>query len=147
MAGTNMRGRAARAVGVAAAAAAATVLLGSPAFATVDDSFYASTAGGCAVLDFVDYGPGAAGGGNNDDYLVIHDYCADGYGVRAYAWLNGAYLGSKWNGNGAAGDAVVWDPFGNVQGGDTVGIKVCLANGSSGSPFDCIAVSRTSSDG
>jgi hypothetical protein len=41
----------------------------------------------------------------------------------------------------------VWDPFGNVQGGDVVGIKVCLVNGASGSPFDCIAVEKTSEDG
>ncbi|MFD8260102.1 hypothetical protein ACFV19_14445 [Streptomyces griseoluteus] len=96
-----------------------------------DDSFGASTtdSGGCGVVDFIDYGPGAPGGGDNDDYLVIHDYCADGHGVEAYAWLDGAYLGKHYDGNGLDGAAVVWDPFGNVQYGQTVGIKVCLVDG------------------
>ncbi|WP_062205284.1 hypothetical protein [Streptomyces sp. NBRC 109706] len=149
---TGLRGRkGARGALVATALAATAVLAGSPAYAATNDSFSAwTTGGGCGMLEFVDYGPGAPGGGDNDDYLVIHDYCADGYGVRAYAWLNGYYLGTKYNGNGLAGSAVVWDPYkpyGNVYPGDYVDIEVCLVNGSNGSPVKCGAAQRTSVDG
>ena len=118
----------------------------------VNDSFSVSTLnGGCGRADFVDFGDGAPGGGSNDDYVVIHDLCGDGHGVKAWAWLNGTLIGSKYNGNGLAGDAVVWDPFkqfGNVLPGDSIGLKVCLVNGTDDpSPFDCASVTRASADG
>lgn len=115
----------------------------------VDDSFSVSTTGGgCGKVDFVDFGEGAPGGGSNDDYLVIHDLCSDGHGVKAWAWLNGILLGSRYNGNGLAGDPVIWDPFGNVLPGDSIGLKVCLVDGSDDpSPSSCGSLTRTSSDG
>jgi hypothetical protein len=99
-------------------------------------------------VEFVDYGPGAPGGGDNDDYTVIHDYCADGHGVKAYAWINGTFLGSRYNGNGLAGDPVIWDPFGNVAPGNAIGLKVCLVDGNDDpTPFDCTSTTHTSVDG
>jgi hypothetical protein len=70
----------------------------------------AITTDSCGAVDFVDYGPGAPGGGNNDDYAVVHDYCGDGHGVKAWAWLDGVLIGSQYNGNGLAGAPVIWDP-------------------------------------
>ncbi|RKN41250.1 hypothetical protein D7294_16110 [Streptomyces hoynatensis] len=110
------------------AATVATVVFGAQTAFATDDSFtvYSDDSGFCGSAEFVDYGPGAAGGGNNDDYLVIHDLCSDSRGVRAYAWVNGEYLGAKNNTNGLSGAPVVWDPFGNVTGMQVVGLKVCL---------------------
>jgi hypothetical protein len=102
----------------------------SPALAAYDDSFFVCAYYDRACANFVDYGAGAPGGGSNDDYVVIHDYAPDGWGTRAYAWLNGDYIGTKYNGNGYAGDPVYWDPFkayGNVLTGDYVGLKVCFS--------------------
>lgn len=139
-----------RALLPATAAGVAILGLTSPAFAATDDSFSIYTSNGCGAADYADYGPGAAGGGNNDDYVLVHDYCADGLGVKAYAWQNGEYLGSKYNGNTASGAAVVWDPFidGNVKGGDTVGLKVCLSDGASASTVTkCESWTIKSADG
>jgi hypothetical protein len=104
------------------------------AFAAVNDDFAVKTTDACGVANFIDYGPGAAGGGNNDDYIVLHDYCSDSHGIQAFLWLNGEYWGDVYNGNGHAGAAVIWDPFkswssDNVGAGDTVQIKVCLVDG------------------
>lgn len=119
--------------------------------AAVDDSFVVSTTDGCGRADFVDFGPGAPGGGDNDDYVEIHDFCSDGHGVRAFATLSGIDLGSMYNGNGLAGDSVIWDPFkdfGNVLPGDTVVLKACLVDGPDDTtPFNCRTISRTSVDG
>lgn len=116
--------------------------------ASVDDGFSVSTTNGCGRIDFVDFGEGAPGGGSNDDYTVIHDLCGDGSGVKAWAWLNGTLLGSRYNGNGLAGDAVIWDPFGNVHPGDSIGLKVCLSDGPDDpNPRDCGSRTKTSSDG
>jgi hypothetical protein len=114
------------------AAALAVTMAANAAFASYNDSFSVSTTDGCGAVNFIDYGEGADGGGNNDDYLVIHDYCGDHHGVMAYAWIGDLYLGKKYNGNGLAGDPVVWDPFklyGNIFEGDVVGIKACLVDG------------------
>ncbi|MFC8369483.1 MULTISPECIES: hypothetical protein [unclassified Streptomyces] len=144
----NFRAIAARAAFTTTAVAAATMLFGAQAaVAATNDSFaVGTTSGGCGVVNFVDYGAGAPGGGNNDDYLVIHDYCGDGKGVRAYAWIGSTYLGAKNNTNGLAGSAVVWDPFGNVTGGQKVGIKVCLFD-SNNTLSRCAEASRVSADG
>lgn len=121
-----------------------------------DDSFTVPTidAGNCGSVEYVDYGAGAAGGGNNDDYLVIHHLCGGGH-VKAWAWLTRdgftTYLGDKYNGNGASGPPVIWDPFkpyGNVIAGDKVGLKVCLVSSNDdATPSDCGSATRTSQDG
>jgi hypothetical protein len=125
-----------------------------PASAAINDSFPVSTGNGCGVVNFVDYGPGAPGGGDNDDYLVIHDYCADGYGVNVAAFIDKGsgltYLGSKRNSNGLAGAPVIWDPFkavGNVNRGDRIELEVCLWDGQDPYPITCTTGSRTSADG
>jgi len=112
-----------------AAVLSATLLMASPAAAAYDDGFTVPTTDGCGRVDFVDYGEGAPGGGNNDDYLVIHDFCADGHGVRAFALYNYASLGSKYNGNGLAGSPVVWDPIGNIGANEVISVRVCLFDG------------------
>jgi hypothetical protein len=118
----------------AVTAAAVTVMPGTAA-AAVNDDFYVATTDGCGVANFIDYGPGAPGGGDNDDYLVIHDYCADGHGIRAGVSFFGEFWGYKYNGNGLSGAAVIWDPFrdwssnGNLIAGDVVTIEVCLVDG------------------
>jgi hypothetical protein len=90
---------------------------------------------GCAfggTAEFVDYGPGLDGGGNNDDYIEINDLCPDGHGVKAWAWLDGIYLGGAYNGYGAFQIRVIWDPFkpyGNVVANDTIALKVCNVDG------------------
>jgi len=117
---------------MAAALLSMTVLVTTSAGAAENDDFAAVTTDGCGVAQFKDYGPGAPGGGNNDDYVVIHDYCADGHGVIAYlSWDNTGYWFNQYNGNGLAGAPVVWDPFlyGNVKAGQTVWLEVCLVDG------------------
>ncbi|HKS47833.1 MAG TPA: protein kinase [Amycolatopsis sp.] len=109
--------------------------------APVDDSFTVSTTDGCGAVDFVDRG------GNNDDVLV-HDYCADRHGVKAYAWVDGTYLGAEYNGNGEAAAAVTWTPFGKVIGGQRIGLKVCLVDGTDDpDPSRCGERTVTSVDG
>lgn len=122
------------------AAAGATLLFAGPASAASAEHFGVTTTNGCGTNEFVDYGPGAPGGGDNDDYLEIHDYCADGHGVEGYAWLDGKYLGKKYNGNGLAGAPVIWDPFGNVKSGHTIGMKVCNVDGADdATPTGCMS--------
>lgn len=113
------------------AAAILTSFIGIPAAQaspSIDDSFSVQTTDGGGVVDFIDYGPGAPGGGNNDDYAKVVDIRADGHGVRAYAWVDGVYKGSKYNGKGYYSE-VFWDPFGNVKANQDVGLKVCLVDG------------------
>ncbi|MFF4014716.1 hypothetical protein [Streptomyces sp. NPDC001843] len=140
----------AKLLSVAAAAVSIAVQTAGPAAAADDGHLIKTDPSPCGGQEFVDYGPGAAGGGDNDDYFLIHDYCSDGHGVKAWAWQNGTYLGGKYNGNGLNGAAVVWDPFinGNVAPGDAVGMKVCLVDGDSDpTPFDCKSYTFTSQDG
>ena len=119
--------------------------------AAADDTFWVTTGGACpsevnsswhGFAQFQDYGPGAPGGGNNDDYIIVGDTCADGVGVKAWAWLDGVLLGSKYNGSGS-GHNVVWDPFGNVTSGHAVGLKVCATAGNNGTPYNCSSLTRT----
>lgn len=127
----------------------------APASAAVDDTWWIHTTwpSGCSnsnlaagTVRFVDYGPGAPGGGNNDDYLEIKDNCGDSAGVKAWAWLDGEYLGGKYNGNGA-NSKVTWDPFGNVKAGQRVGLKVCSVKGNAGTPYNCHSLTVASKDG
>jgi hypothetical protein len=147
--------RAARLLSLIAAGMGAVVLAAGPA-AAVDDSFPVSTGNGCGAANYVDSGPGASGGGDNDDYIVIHDYCTDHHGVKA--WLNWSDADGNWlafgdwqyNGNGLAGDPVIWDPFGSrtVKKGDYLDLRVCLvdgANDTSGS--SCGEIDTFSADG
>jgi len=145
-----------RAVLATAVLPAIIALTPANAFAAVNDDFAARTTDGCGVANFIDYGPGAPGGGDNDDYVVVHDYCADSHGVQAFVWINGEYWGDKYNGNGAAGAAVVWDPFkaygpNNLSAGDAVTIKVCLVDGyhpnDDSAGFRCGTARHTSVDG
>jgi len=139
-----------RAMAAAAAAATMVTLTANPAQAKLNDNFKTSTSNSCGVLNFKDYGPGVPGNGKaNDDYLVIHDYCRDKHGVRAWAFVkrrgtsNYVSLGSRYNGNGRAGAPVYWDPFkaigtGSLLGGDVVAIRVCLVDGKRDrTPFKC----------
>jgi hypothetical protein len=124
--------------------------------AAINDDFSLSTTDGCGRVDFVDFGPGEPGGGDNDDYLVIHDLCGDHHGVLVSADLvtgDGVLFdfGDKYNGNGLAGDAIIWDPWhsiGNVVKDDVIELDICLSDG----PTDpilptCAAKHKTSKDG
>jgi hypothetical protein len=112
--------------------------------AAATDHISESTSDGCGVIDFIDAGPGAPGGGDNDDYLELHDYCSDGHGVEGYAWLDGTYLGKKYDGNGLAGAPVIWDPLGDVKSGQTIGVKVCLVDGADDpTPSKCLSAEGT----
>jgi hypothetical protein len=125
----------------------------NPAAAAGNDDWTAyvhySTGGG--AVDFVDYGPGAPGGGNNDDYLVIRDTAADGHGVQVWAWLHGKYLGTRYNGGGQF-SSVIYDPYtifpNNVAAGEVIGLKVCLVDGAD-NPIQssCQNAQETSIDG
>jgi hypothetical protein len=153
---TSKRGRLLLA---AAAGVSAAVVASGPALASTNDDFTVSTGDGCGSAQFVDYGPGAPGNSaNNDDYIVIHDYCGDHHGVKAWLWWydsNGNNLATGlygYNGNGEAGAPVYWDPFkgwdGNVLGGDKVVIKVCLVDGAGASSgTSCASKSHISADG
>jgi hypothetical protein len=112
--------------------------------AAATDHISESTTDGCGVIDFIDAGPGAPGGGDNDDYLELHDYCSDGHGVEGYAWLDGTYLGKKYDGSGLAGAPVIWDPLGDVKSGQTIGVKVCLVDGADDpTPSKCLSAEGT----
>lgn len=122
-------------------------LTAGSASAAVNDDFSATTTDGCGVADFDDNGTWPDGS-TNDDFVVVNDYCPDGHGVIAYAWLNGAYKGSKYNGLGYSGPPVYWDPFGNVHAGDFVELEVCLVDGSGDpTPAKCGYSSHVSADG
>jgi hypothetical protein len=61
----------------------------------------------------------------NDDYVAVDDFCKDGHGVKAWAWRNGALLGSRYDGKGNNG-RVTWDPYGthnNIRKGDYIGLR------------------------
>jgi hypothetical protein len=136
---------------MATALVSVTVLVTNSAGAAVDDSFAALTTDECGVANFIDYGPGAPGGGDNDDYVVIHDYCADGHGVQVYLEMDdNGYWYSQYNGNGRAGAPVVWDPFlyGNVKPKQKIELEVCLVDGINDlTPLRCGYASHRSADG
>jgi hypothetical protein len=142
-------------VALVAATVSLSLVAAGPALG-YNDSFAVVAKYGCGMATFVDYGPGASGGGPNDDYMEVMDTCSDHHGVKAYTWVNGNFLGSKYNGNGS-GSLVVWDPFdgallrarGNdVVANDLVGVKICLVDGNSDpTPFNCSSWSQRSRDG
>jgi hypothetical protein len=117
-------------VGVVVAATVSTMLLtAAPAHASYNDSFTVKTTDGCGSAEFVDSGP-YSNGVINDDFVKVHDLCADGHGVRVWLWFQGYPDGTKYNGNGLAGAPVYWDPFPDVRAGDSVEFEVCLVDGS-----------------
>ncbi|MGC4866031.1 hypothetical protein ACLQ3B_11450 [Micromonospora sp. DT53] len=137
------------------AAAMTVVLVQANPAAARDDSFPMSTEyyrgqfGGSAR--FVDYGPGAPGGGDNDDYLEIYDDVPDGRGVQVWAWLNGKYLDTKYHGGGAY-TMVYFDPYSifpnNVAAGENIGLEICLVNGKNNRIVDsCKSITVKSVDG
>jgi hypothetical protein len=123
-------------------------LMASPA-AAADDGFEVYTDNRCGSVEYVDYGPGAPGGGNNDDYLLMHDYCSDGKGIKAWVWLpehvGGAY-GWKYSSNGLAGAPKFWD-LPNITGGQSIEIMVCLSVGVGGVATSCNSRTVKSVDG
>ena len=60
--------------------------------------------------------------------LELVDSCVDHHGVKGWAWRNGRLVGEKYNGKGYR-QKVIWDPFGDLQHGEVIGIKVCLVDG------------------
>jgi hypothetical protein len=140
-------GRAASGLAAVSLAATAVVTLVTPAAgvaaAAASDDYTLRTAGACGAADaregylkFVDNGPGAPGGGDNDDYFIVADTCGDNDGVKAWAWVDGVLKGDKYNGSGN-GSKLVWDPIGNVKDGQSVGMKICGVDGNEGTPYDC----------
>jgi hypothetical protein len=130
----------------AATAAFAAVVLVAPARASaaVNESYEHFNSDRCASIEFVD--SGTMDGRTNDDFYLIHDYCADSHGVRAY--VKGIQLDefgnpdsfstSRYSGNGLAGPPLAWDPVGNLIPGEFVETRVCLVDGASDTtPFRC----------
>jgi hypothetical protein len=126
----------------AAGASSLMVLVAAPASAN-DIEVYNSGASGS--IEFVDHGPGRPGGGSNDDYFWVHDYESDGHGVKAWVWLDGRLIGSKYNGSGRDAPPVFWDPV-QITGTNfihTIGMKVCNVDGNSDpTPFNCHSTSH-----
>jgi hypothetical protein len=122
------------------------------ALPTHDDGFVVRTTDPreCGSVAFVDEAAGSdpGGGTSGNDHVVIRDLCGDGHGVRAYAWLDGDYEGSMYDGNGSAGEPVVWEPFLGVGAGQRVELKVCLVDGANDTTAsNCGTATQTSIDG
>jgi len=140
-----------RALVIAAALLSVTGLVTTSAGAAVNDNFNASTTDGCGVANFIDYGPGAPGGGNNDDYVVIHDYCAD---VTA-SWRTSKWTTPATGSTSTTATACPVPPWsgvrfcmGNVKAGQKVELEVCLVDGiSDPTGSRCWEASRRSADG
>lgn len=157
---TRLRFRARSVLAIAGAVLGLSTFAVVPAAQATSDTFLVETtdANACGGAWFIDYGAGAPGGGSNDDYIEIDDYCRDSHGVKAWAWLtrNGTthYLGSAYDSNGSVRDnnpPKIWDPFqpyGNVVAHDLVGVKVCLVDGNDDTtPSHCQSYTGESADG
>ncbi len=103
----------------------------APALAAHNDSFSVSTGGGCAVVEFIDYGTWPDGT-THDDYIVVHDYCVDGKGTQ------GVFHVTYSNGNGYDHSVLnrlgynappVYADMSNVSGGDLMWLTVCMTDG------------------
>ncbi len=99
----------------------------------IDDSFAISTTDKCGGADYVDHGQGAPGAANLDS-VVVHDYCADGHGVKAWVKLDGTPLSSRYNGDGQNAAPVTWNPFTTLNAGQKITLSVCLVDGSTHNP-------------
>lgn len=95
---------------------------------------------------FIDYDNLTPDGPNNDDWVQIMDHEKDGYGVRAFVWVNGNYKGSKYHSKGY-GKFTNWDPVGNVKTGQRVKLMVCLAAWRGAPSQYCATKTRTINDG
>jgi hypothetical protein len=110
----------------------------------LSDNFVVSTTDGCGRIEFVKLTPGAP---ITNNYLVVHNLCGDNHGVKVWAWLNGAPLGSK--SAGLPNAPTIWAPFpsGTLAPGDAIGLKVCLSDGATSPTFSrCGSLTRTSLD-
>jgi hypothetical protein len=120
-----------RIVLTAVLALVASLAVGTPASAAHNDSFSASTGGGCAVVDFIDYGTWPDGT-THDDYIVVNDYCYDGKGTQGVFSVKHADGSSDiWpvlNRSGYYAPPVYQD-VGNVVGGDLMWLSVCMTDG------------------
>ncbi|MEH1163765.1 hypothetical protein V6V47_00095 [Micromonospora sp. CPCC 205539] len=117
---------------MAFAVAAALLGAGSPASAAVNDdhavtAWDAGNSCQAGILNFVDYGEGAPGGGMNDDYFVLRDTCGNNDGVMALVYVDDVLKGYKYNGGGS-GSSVIWDPT-QVYANDVVRMEICGADG------------------
>ena len=109
------------------------------------DTITVSTTDGCGRIELVNFSPGAPI--PNPNYLVIHNLCGDAHGIKAWAWLNGAPLGSKFI--GLANSPTIWAPFppGSLAPGSAIGLKICLSDGPASSPTSrCGSLTRASLD-
>ena len=112
----------------------------------VDDSFALSTTDGCGGADYVDNAQGTPGAASLDS-VVVHDYCKDGHGVKAWVKLDGTALSNKYNGNSQDGAPVTWHPFDTLSAGQRITVSVCLVDGSSGNtPAKCAEKTVTLTD-
>jgi hypothetical protein len=112
----------------------------------VDDSFSLSTTDGCGGADYVDHAQGTPGAASLDS-VVVHDYCKDGHGVKAWVKLDGTALSDKYNGNSQDGAPVTWHPFETLSAGQRITLSVCLVDGSSGNtPAKCAEKTVTLTD-
>jgi hypothetical protein len=132
-------------------AGTAVLTFGTPAAAAASDTKAIATTSNCpeddylpyeGFVQFQDYGEGAEGGGNNDDYLIVGDSCPNGDGVKAWAWVDGVAKGSMYNGNGAYTNKI-WDPLGNLPDGASLGMKICSVSGNNGTPYHCNSITFT----
>ncbi|MFG3343154.1 hypothetical protein [Glycomyces sp. NPDC048151] len=114
----------------------------------VDDGFTVATQNDAGYAQYVDYGKGGSGGGNNDDYVEIDDTWADGWDIWVRVTQNGDSHYKEYK-RGAWGDVMVWDPFrdNNVKPGDTIEIEVCLLDPDSNQHDECNEHGDVSADG
>lgn len=112
--------------------------------AAAHDNLAVTTTDGCGRIELVNFAPGASV--TNHNYLVVHNLCGDSHSIKAWAWLNGAPLGSKSLGLTTA--PTIWAPFPSrtLSPGDAIGLKVCLSDGAPTSAFSrCGSLTRASS--
>jgi hypothetical protein len=114
----------------------------------IDDGFTVTTLNDAGFAEYVDYGKGGSGGGNNDDYVKIDDTWADGWDLWVRVSQNGDSWEKRYTG-GAWGDPLIWDPFhnNNVKPGDEIEIEVCLYDSDSGQHDECNEHGDVSADG
>lgn len=114
----------------------------------VDDGFTVATQNDAGYAQYVDYGEGKPGGGNNDDYIEIDDTWADGWDIWVRVSQNGDSHEKVYD-DGPWSDVLIWDPFrhNNVKPGDEIEIEVCLYDSDSGQRDECNDHGDVSADG
>jgi hypothetical protein len=102
-----------------------------------NDSFSVKTPNGCGSIEFVDYGD--TPWGKQDDFVIVHDLCGDGRGVRGYAtsWVPGQESSVSTitchNSNGLAG-AAKYCTLPELSAGDRLLLQVELTKDGTPSP-------------